>query len=302
MKTVKILLPVLLILLLIAPHSNAQFMKKLGDKLERKVNQRLERKVDRTMDKALDKTEDSIDNSTKKKKEKPSSTAEESDAPASQNTEDLQLETVAASGTYDFDWKYTLQMTSKDGDMKMIYYLKPNAKYFGFKPDTEQTQAMGTGNMFTVMDEGTNKMMMFMDMNGTKMLTAMKMPKNMVEKAAEKQEEFTMTELGTKTIMGYHCQGIRMENDEYVIVSYYTTDAPVSFTSVYGSDPKNMPKGFNPNFLKNADKALMMEMNMTHKKKSKRNMKMTCIELKKEPFSINASEYKSFGGGFNRKN
>ncbi len=302
MKTVQKILPALLMLLLIAPHSNAQFMKKLGDKLERKVNQRLERKVDRTMDKALDKTEEGIDNSTKKKKENTSTTEEQSEAPANQRAEDFQIETVAASGTYDFDWKYTLQMTSKDGDMKMIYYLKPNAKYFGFKPDSKQAKSMGNGNMFTVMDEGTNKMLMFMDMNGTKMVTAMKMPKNMAEKAAEKQDEFTMTELGTKTIMGYQCQGIKMESDEYVIISYFTTEAPVSFTSIYGANQKNMPKGFNPNFLKNADKALMMEMNMTNKKKSKRNMKMTCIELKKESFSINASEYKSFGGGFGGKN
>lgn len=299
MKTVKTLLPLLLVLFLITPNTNAQFMKKLGDKLERKVNQRLERKVDRTMDKALDKTEEGIDNSTKRKDK---DTEAKSDSPSSEmNASDFQLESVDATGTYDFDWKYTLQMTSKDGDMKMIYYLKPNAKYFGFKPDTEQTKAMG-GGMFTVMDEGTNKMLMFMDMNGTKMLNAMKMPKNMVEKAAEKQDDFTMTELGTKTIMGYHCQGIKIENDDHVIISYYTTDAPVSFTSIYGSDPKNMPKGFNPNILKNADKALMMEMTMTDKKKSKRNMKMTCIELKKENFSINASEYKSLGAGFGSKN
>ncbi len=298
MKTVKTLLPLLLVLLLVTQNGNAQFMKKLGDKLERKVNQRLERKVDRSMDKALDKTEESIDNSTKRKNK---NTEAKSDSPSSEmNESDFQLESVDATGIYDFEWKYTLQMTSKSGDMKIIYYLKPNAKYFGFKPESAQTKSMG--GMFTVMDEGMSKMLMFMDMNGSKIVNAMKMPKNMVEKAAENQKEYTMTELGTKTIMGYHCQGIKVENDEHTIISYYTTDAPVSFTQIYGSDPKNMPKGFNPKFLKNADKALMMEMTMTDKKKSKRNMTMKCIELKKENLSINASEYKSFGGGFGSKN
>ena len=299
MKTVKTLLPLLLVLLIITPNLNAQFMKKLGDKLERKVNQRLERKVDRSMDKALDKTEEGIDNSTKRKNKE---TEDKSDSPSSEmNESDFQLETADANGTYDFEWKYSLQMKTKDGDMKMIYYLKPQAKYFGFKPETEQTKSMG-GNVFTVMDEEMSKMLMFMDINGSKIVNAMKMPKNMTEKAMEKQNEYTMTELGTKTIMGYNCQGIKIENDEHTIVSYYTTDAPVSFTQIYGADPKNMPKGFNPNILKNADKALMMEMTMTDKKKSKRNMKMTCIELKKENFSINASEYKSFGAGFGGKN
>ncbi len=299
MKTVKKLLPLLLVLLLITPNSNAQFMKKLGDKLERKVNQRLERKVDRSMDKALDKTEEGIDNSTKRKNK---DTEAKSDSPSSEmNASDFQLESVDAIGTYDFEWKYTLQMETKSGDMKMIYHLKPNAKYFGFKTESEQTQSMG-GGMFTVMDEGMSKMYMFMDMGGSKIVNAMKMPDNMTEKAMEKQNEYTMTELGMKKIMGYNCQGIKMENDEHTIISYYTTDAPVSFTQVYGGDSKNMPKGFNPNFLKNADRALMMEMTMTDKKKSKRNMKMKCVELKKENFSINASEYKSFGAGFGRKN
>ena len=41
---------------------------------------------------------------------------------------------------------------------------------------------------------------------------------------------------------------------------------------------------------------LMMEMHMEDKKKPKRSMKMYCVELIEEPFTINKSDYESFGG------
>jgi hypothetical protein len=56
---------------------------------------------------------------------------------------------------------------------------------------------------------------------------------------------------------------------------------------------KNMPKGFNAEWMKKMENGLMMEMIYKDKKKSKNDMTMTCIALNKTDFSIKTSDYKS---------
>src|SRR5690606_7565078 len=47
-----------LLLCCLSLSSQAQFLKKLGDKIERKVEQRIDRKTDQAIDKSLDKAEE----------------------------------------------------------------------------------------------------------------------------------------------------------------------------------------------------------------------------------------------------
>ena len=195
--------------------------------------------------------------------------------------------------SYDFEWKYTMQMKHKKGNMNMTYYLKPGAKYFGSQPEMEDNP-MANG-MFMVFDQELDVMAIFMESEDGKSGSLLKNPSIDIEDIAEQEEanleDFTFTELGTKTILGYECQGFQIENDELKMTMYMALDSPVSFNQVYGSHMKTTPKGFDPKWMEKAENSIVMEMDMTHKKKKKYNMKMTCVTLEKSPKTLVVSDY-----------
>ena len=194
---------------------------------------------------------------------------------------------------YDFEWKYTLQMKHQKGNMNMTYYLKPGAKYFGSQPELENNP-MANG-MFMVFDEELGVMAIFMETEDGKAGHLLKNPTVDIEDMADQEtanmDDYTITEIGTKTILGYECQGFQMENDELKMTMYMAMDAPVSFNQVYGNHMKNTPKGFDPKWMEKAESSIVMEMDMTNKKKKKYNMKMTCVALEKFPKTLVVSEY-----------
>jgi hypothetical protein len=194
---------------------------------------------------------------------------------------------------YDFEWKYTMQMKHKKGNMNMTYYLTPGAKYFGSQPEMEDN-LMANG-MLMVFDQELDIMAIFMETEDGKSGTLLKNPSIDIEDVAEQEEanmdDYTITEIGTKTILGYECQGFQMENDELKMTMYIAMDAPVSFNQVYGSHIKTKPKGFDPKWMEKADSSIVMEMDMVHKKKKKFNTKMTCVALEKSPKTLVVSDY-----------
>ena len=72
---------------------------------------------------------------------------------------------------------------------------------------------------------------------------------------------------------------------------YVAMDAHVSFNQVYGNHMKTTPKGFDQKWMKKAENSIMMEMDITNKKKKKYNAKMTCVALEKMPKTVVVSEY-----------
>lgn len=194
---------------------------------------------------------------------------------------------------YDFEWKYTMQMTHKKGNMNMTYYLKPGAKYFGSQPELEDNP-MANG-MFMVFDEELDIMAIFKETEDGKSGMLLKNPSSDIEDMAEQEEanleDYTFTKIGTKTVLGYECQGFQMENDEMKMTMYMAMDAPVSFNQIYGSHIKTKPKGFDPKWMEKAENSIVMEMEVINKKKKKYNMKMTCVALEKSPKSLAVSDY-----------
>jgi len=118
--------------------------------------------------------------------------------------------------------------------------------------------------LFMVMDEDIKAMTIFMNSNGKKHGQILpSLNDEIAEDADEEQlmKDMNYKELGTKTILGYECQGFQIENKEIKMTMYVTFDAPVSFNQVYGgTNKKALPKGFDPKWLKGADNSLMMEM------------------------------------------
>jgi hypothetical protein len=203
---------------------------------------------------------------------------------------------VELPSTYNFDYTYKLKMTHKKGDIVLTYFLKEGAQYFGF--DTAEMTKGSDTKMFMVMDGSLNVTAMFMEMMGKKIVQKTKLKASDFDTDSD-HSNYTFTKIDSKTIMGYECEGFVSENDETKITFYITDDVPVSFNQVFGANAKQMPKGFNPDWMKKyAENGLMMQMIYVDKKKSKNSMTMDCIGLDKTDFSIDASAYGSMMSAF----
>ncbi|SFZ93420.1 protein of unknown function [Flaviramulus basaltis] len=263
----------LILFLLCGTTTHAQFFKKLKERAKdaaeetvlRKSEEKVAQKTDQTMEKIFN------INFGKGKAIDPS----------------------LLSSSYNFNWRYTLEMITKEGNLKMHYYLNEDADYFGNQPEMPNGKGSGSmGNMFMVYDLKNELMAIFMA-NGTKKTgMAMSIPK--MDEIVEDQDfsETSFKEIGTKEILGYTCQGFEMDSKEYHIVMYVAFNTPVSFNNYKESMSKNLPKGFNKKWLeKLEDNSLMMEMTYTNKKKSKLSGTMTCVALVNETKSIQVSDY-----------
>ncbi|MBD1262183.1 DUF4412 domain-containing protein [Maribacter polysiphoniae] len=195
--------------------------------------------------------------------------------------------------SYDFNWRYTLEMATKEGNLKMHYYLNEGADYFGNQPEIPNDKGPGSmGNMFMVFDMDKELMVLFMDNGSEKTGMAMGIPKMDEIEMEQDFSEVAFNEIGTKEILGYTCQGFEMDGEEYHIVMFVAFDTPVSFNNYKAVMSKNLPKGFNEKWLdKVGGNSLMMEMTYTNKKKSKLSGTMTCVALENETKNIPVAEY-----------
>ena len=266
------LLPVFLLIFIFSSQtSQAQFLKKLKQRAEEAAKEAVMRKAEEKAARVAEKSVEKVLNFDFSKQSKDPS---------------------ILPSSYEFEWKYVLQMQANKNNVNMVYFLKPDAKYFGTKPDIGKNKQVG--GMFMVMDESLKVMTLFTDMNGQKSGHILSTDQNLEiddEDENEAMEDFTFKEIGTKTILKYECQGFEFENSEYKMKMYVTFDAPISFNQVFGAHTKNTPQGFNPKWLKKEDNSLVLEMDFIHKKKKKFNSKMVCVALEKEPTSIVTSEY-----------
>jgi hypothetical protein len=185
---------------------------------------------------------------------------------------------------YEFSWKYSLKMTTKDGDMVFDYYLEPEASYFGFS-----TAAYGTTNMFTVMDSGKEVMAMFMKSEDNNMGIVTAMPKDL--DVEDEMPNYTVEPLPDKIIKGYHCKGMKVLTDEYEMTMYLTDESEVSLVDVFKNGKTKIPVKFQDYFNPD-DKVLMISMDAKSLKKEKYNMTMECVGFEKVSKTIKKSDYK----------
>lgn len=262
-----------LLFLSFVPTTEAQIFKKLtkkvGDAVERTV-------INKTSDKAAQETSKKMDKILNGKLKK------------------SKVDPATLPKSYDFEWRYAMEMTTKDHTFLMNYYLKPDAKYYGALPDAKQGSP--GGHMFMVMDIERSINTIFMDTEGGKMAQIMDV--NFDDYDDESQNdtsEYTIEEIDSKVILGYQCQGFKMTNDEVEMLMYITNEAPVSFTQIYGMDESNLPKGFDSKWLKYGKNGCVMEVDFRNKRKKKHSMKMVCVAMEKEERSIQLSDYTFMG-------
>ena len=157
--------------------AEAQFFKKLKEKVEKKVE---DAAIKNVSDKAAKETDKSLNNLWAKQLEN--------------SNFSMGMDMVDPSEIptgYDFDWEYTLTMNTAKGEMEMVYHIKENAPYVGIKiPQAE--------NMFTVLDNKRNITVLYMNSEGNKMVMATRFDiseENM--EADNSYEEMKFEEIGT---------------------------------------------------------------------------------------------------------
>lgn len=304
----KILKPIVLtfFFLLLSNTVQAQFWKKIEKRAKEAVEEAVIRK---TEEKAAEKTEKVIDSIFEmpkkvKKKRKPRATNENGEEVFDESIlEDYiqQDEEVDLPESYSFGWKYVMKMESEAykkkqkemGDMRITYFLSTESTAFATQFEMGKEEMNFSSLM--VMDPSTGVNFTLMQMEGKKIIQKMPSIGNMLNEnneADDYSDNVKIKKIGTKEILGYTCQGFEMQLQEGISTVYINPNAPVSFN--HGGDTKFAPKGFDAKWLKEFKNGLMMEMTFISAKNKKQNMKMTCVELVKEPFTVNLNEYKSF--------
>lgn len=271
----KLILVTILMAFVVMP-SQAQFLKKLKKNVENRVEQVV---VNKVADKAAMEADKSMENLMN---------LDFKNSGFAMGFE--QVDPAEIPESYDFEWNYVMSVTTSQGDMEMEYYLKKDAPYFGIKiPQNE---------VFMVMDNSRKINVMYMNTDENKMVMATKIPEPSPTDLAEEEQyndEFSFKKIGEKKILGYNCTGFQGENKETVFTFYVTNEADISFNDIYKSENTQLPKGFDPEWIKDGQ-GLMMKMIMEGKKNAKENVTMTCTSLEKKPFSIQKSDYRSIAG------
>jgi len=278
MKTIKIKSFITLsVFLFLGMTAQAQFWKKIKDRAKEAAEETV---LNKTSDKAAEKTDKALDKVFDMDFGKTS-----------------KVDPAILQKSYEYEWKYTLQMQHKKGNMNLNYHLREEGGDFGSTFEMDQGTELMKG-MFMVMDQTAGVTAILMERNGKKFGQVLpSMTDDIVEVMEKNQknptEDFEFKEIGTKEILGYECQGFQMENEDVVMTMYVAFDTPVSFNQMAaGQNAKRLPKGFDPKWLdKIGDNSLMMEMDVVNKKKPKQNAKMVCVALEQEPMLVDMSEY-----------
>lgn len=312
------------IFLLSTTTTQAQFWKKIGKKIEKAAERTIERKVEEKTERSTENAMDSILNADKKLKKRKKNTGDRNSQTANESEQNIDYDTTESEAynqentsqnnnvvnqlfnrsenkvdrstlptSYDFEWSYVMQNQSKEGTVNMNYFLKPDATYFAIRPELENKSKgkSKTGDMLIILDNSHNVTISLLQIEDNNFFRATYLPDDEDE---NENQDYTIEKTDRKTIIGYACQGFKIENNEMIVNMYVAENAPVNFV-MRNNNSKNLPKGFNSKWLKEFENGVMMEMEFISKKNKKHNGKMVCISLEKNPYTVNLTEYKSFG-------
>jgi len=251
---------------------NAQFLKKLKEKVERKVENTVTENISNKAANEADKTLNNMWESNMGSYMQPGN----------------QVDYAKIPDSYEFSWKYDMKVETKSGVTDLSYLFQEDAGYLGTLIDQDDNK------MIMVFDPSRNLNVMYMTNNKSNIVMGSEIsitPEEVEELSA--YEKMEITEIGKKEILGYDCTGYRMENDEYIVTSYLTNDTSLNFANMFQSkgNPK-IPKSVDAEWFKKHSDGLMLEMEMISKQNPKDNMKMYCTSLSKQDIKLNKSDYK----------
>ncbi|RDK86965.1 DUF4412 domain-containing protein [Marinirhabdus gelatinilytica] len=272
----------------VSVNANAQFFKKLKKKAENAVERTVLNKTDREVSKETDKTIDGVIKGDKKKeKEEPTDEEKEAAEKNAMNIFGGSLEGIPDS--YEFQYIMDMKLTTHKDKMDMRYFIQPDASYFGNAIVDKRA------NSIIVYDMENQAMITFMDNGSQKMAMKTRMP---FDEAAQKemakndtnQEDVNITPLPSKTILGYHCKGYQIEQEDGVSKFYITNEAPVSFVGVFSSIQQMPKSGYNAT-VPFDENSMVMEMEFISNNRKRDNVHIICTNLAEKKFAINKADY-----------
>ncbi|MEQ3796364.1 DUF4412 domain-containing protein [Flavobacteriaceae bacterium MJ-SS4] len=206
--------------------------------------------------------------------------------------------------TYVFNWLFKTNMEitgkkkSKNTETNMNFFLNTDKDYYGMDVENEDMKKSG-GKAVMVFDFKEEAMVMFADYGGQNMAMLNKLKDPTKKEIKEKDRNYSFKEIGTKTILGYQCYGMEVENKDSLVTLWFTLDAPVNFSAFFAFSSEAAPKGFSDPQLFDVLKedALLMEMEMIDKKKGE-NIKMTAISLEEQKTEFHKKDYQFMKMGF----
>jgi hypothetical protein len=279
--------------LAIGQFGEAQILKKIKKKAEhaaertilRKTDEKVSEKTDKTIDGVAGGRENKSDSTVTSQQNKKSANPRNNSMMGGQGNDTGQI-----PDKYEFNWEVKTLLTSDKNQTAEFNYLINDdvTDYFGLEMSSEELK--GQGKMYMVMDNKLQKNIMFMDMNGQRMGQIHKMPEF---KEGKGKSDMSYKEIGTKKILGFTCYGIEVEDQSYKGQIFFTLDAPINFSALFAmANNKSAPKGFDPALLQVLkEDALMMEMTMTHKTKSKDSFTMRVVSIEQKNMDLAKKDY-----------
>jgi len=224
---------------------NAQFLKKLGKKVEQAAGKAIERKAERKATKETEKAFDSTFNRKKKNKQRTSRSAG--------------ISKVKSAETYAFNHKAEMQFITKKEKMTVNYFLPDSGNFFGMEIKDEKIK----DDFIMVYDVDREAMFTYMENNGQKMKMSVAFETDDVD---TEDTSFNITATGkVKTILGYSCKEYKMTGDDITATIWVTKDVDIRFPSTLYTSKKN--KNNHQEWMKHID-GWAMEMEMTEEMKN----------------------------------
>ncbi|MGO2295020.1 MAG: DUF4412 domain-containing protein [Psychroflexus halocasei] len=249
----------------------AQFWKKLGDKVTEAAENTVTRKSAQKTSNEVGKGMDGFFNSTSKKERNKLSKPD---------------------SKYAFDYHYQMEMTADGEKMLMDYYFKPKSDYAGMAMSQENV------NMFIVFDYDKEAGYTFMKSNNQKMYTSTPLDIETDNDWANNpytKSDYTVKDLPNRNFLGYTCQGKQIENDEWTFTMYYTEEIEISFHNILNAskDQSNDPSILR-DYFKDAENSMMMYMKTVDKRKRrKETVTMECVAFEKANNDFKTNDYQS---------
>ena len=257
-------------------QSNAQFFEKLKKRV-------LEKTEDLVIDKVADKTADKAANKTGEAMDK----LLNPDFGSLMNPMGKKVDMSKLPASYNFDYLYSMKMTTQEGAVDMDYYLSKTEPYMGMKMNMGEDKNM---NMSMVFDEGNKTLFTFV--NGMAMATEMDLSDAATTEDVDMYNDYSFKELPNRTFLGYDCIGREMENDEYKFTIYIAPNMEAGFGNMFKSKHANIPPSMQK-FSKEYENGLMMYMEMVDKKNKKKknsNATMECVAFEPTDLVINTRQ------------
>ena len=186
---------------------------------------------------------------------------------------------------YDFEWKYTFILKTKEGEKRMNFLFKKDAPYFGLQISEDRKR-------YLVVDPERNINVFFTNLRDVKNISAVRIldAEPVVTKKGKNHGTFSFNKVGDKRIAGYESEGFQAENEDFVYTFYIAKETGTGIHDFHRYSEKLIPRNFDSNWL---EKGMLMLMIAEGKKSVRDNITFTCIEIEKYSLQLRKNDNSS---------